>query len=366
MNDAERKQDSAATEALFEAVGREPWAHDFFALLRRLETLSPQAPRIGRARRPVHEKVRLGQVPELDFAPAALARFERDRAGMPHLGVRFFGLLGPQGPMPLHLTEFVRERLHQHGDPTAARFLDIFHLRLLSLFYRAWADAQPTVQMDRPTEDRYAVWLGASIGLRSGVATQDQVPDRAKLYQAGNLSGRSRHPEALAKVLRQYFGTAVKVHEHVPHWMPLPVQERTRLGHARNRAERLATPGGQLGLTANAGSKVYDRQYKFRVVLGPLSMAEYQTMLPGQTAWLALRDWIRRLAGPDLLFDVELGLRRQDIPEPRLGPRPDASTGGLRLGLTTWIGRRPATDRHDLRLRPGSSFLMRQHGAPHG
>jgi hypothetical protein len=31
----------------------------------------------------------------------------------------FFGLLGPQGPMPLHLTEFVRERLHQHGDPAA-------------------------------------------------------------------------------------------------------------------------------------------------------------------------------------------------------------------------------------------------------
>jgi predicted component of type VI protein secretion system len=39
------------------------------------------------------------------------------------------------------------------------------------------------------------------------VAAQDQVPEQAKLYQAGLLSSRSRHPEALAKVLRQYFGT---------------------------------------------------------------------------------------------------------------------------------------------------------------
>ena len=357
MNEQERTQ---AAEALFAAVEREPWAHDFFALLRRVEALSPQSPRIGRARRPGQERLRLGQVPELDFAPAALARLERSRAGVPHLGVRFFGLLGPQGPMPLHLTEFVRERLHQHGDPTAARFLDVFHHRLLTLFYRAWADAQPTVQHDRPAEDRYAVWLGASIGLRSGVAAQDQVPDHAKLHQAGLLSSRSRHPEALAKVLRQYFGTRVQVVEHVPHWLPLPHDERTRLGHARNRHERMATPGGQLGRSANAGSKVYDRQFKFRIALGPLSLADYQALLPGQKAWLELRDWVRRLAGPDLLFDVQLGLQQHQLPEPRLG-RP-----GTRLGLTTWIGRRPATDRHDLRLRPGSSFLMRSHGARHG
>ena len=38
--------------------------------------------------------------------------------------------------------------------------------------------------------------------------------------------------------------------------------------------------------------------------LGPLTLAEYQALLPGQKAWLELRDWVRRLAGPDLLFDV--------------------------------------------------------------
>ena len=92
-----------------------------FAVLRQLEARSASRPRIGRARRPGQERLRLGQVPELDFAPAALARLDRSRAGVPCLGVRFFGLLGPQGPMPLHLTEFVRERQHQHGDPGRRR-----------------------------------------------------------------------------------------------------------------------------------------------------------------------------------------------------------------------------------------------------
>jgi hypothetical protein len=31
----------------------------------------------------------------------------------------------------------------------------------------------------------------------------------------------------------------------------------------------------ELGRSANAGSKVYDRQFKFRIALGPLTLAEY-------------------------------------------------------------------------------------------
>ena len=102
---------------------------------------------------------------ELDFAPAAIAVLERTVAGPPRLGVRFLGLLGPQGPMPLHFTEYVRDRLQHHGDRALAHFLDLFHHRLLSLFYRAWAQAQPVVHRDRPQDNRYAAWLRAAAGL---------------------------------------------------------------------------------------------------------------------------------------------------------------------------------------------------------
>jgi type VI secretion system protein ImpH len=357
----------AALQSLFAALEHEPWAFDFFATLRRIEALTPQNPRIGTAPRPQLEALRLGQEPELDFAPAALARFRPAAEGPPRLTVRFFGLLGPQGPMPLHLTEYARERMHNRADPTLARFLDVFHHRMLTLMYRAWAQTQPTVQRDRPADDRYAAWLGASFGLGRATAGRDSVPDSAKLFQAGLLGTRSRHPEGLAKILSQYFGVPARVQSHVPHWLSVHDEDRSRLGFARNRRESVGLQASRLGHSATAGSKVFDRQHKFRIVLGPLTLAQYEGFLPGQGAWQRLRDWVRLYVGHDLLWDVELCLRHAEKPSPRLGRV-------LRLGLTSWIGptdsrpgrRRPPRDRGDLHLRSETTALPGRHGVHHG
>lgn len=333
--------DREQLQALLATVAHEPWAHDFFALLRRTEVLQAQAPRLGQASRPGQEALRLGQEPELDFAPAALARL--DLAGTrPRLGVRFFGLLGPQGPMPLHFTEYVRDRARNHADPTLARFLDVFHHRLLSLFYRAWAHTQPVVHRDRPAEDRYAAWLGAAIGLDASTRGRDSLPDSAKLHQAGLLGARSRHPEGLKKLLSHHFGVPVVVQQNVGHWLGLQAEERGHLGTARGRSRAL-----RLGRTATIGDKVWDRQYSFRIVLGPLTLAQYLGFLPGMPGWRQLQDWVLLYAGLDKRWDVELCLAGAELPAPRLGRH-------LRLGLTSWAGagRRPARDRSDLRLRP--------------
>jgi type VI secretion system protein ImpH len=359
--DAEREQ---ALQALFAAVHAEPWAFDFFALLRRIDALRPDAPRTGQARRPVQEAIRLGQAPELDFAPAALSSLELRDEAPPRLAVRFFGLLGPQGPMPLHYTEYVRDRLHQHGDSTLTHFLDLFHHRLLSLFYRAWAQAQPTVQGDRTSEDRYAAWLGAAAGLPE--ASHGALPPAALAYQAGLLGSRSRHPEALCKVLRQYFGVPVSMQAHVGQWLPIADADRSRLGHAANRFERSQQPMSALGASANAGREVWDRQYKFRLQIGPLGLDRYQSFLPGGSAWNALRDWVRLLAGAELRWDLELVIDTVERPAPRLGRH-------ARLGLTSWLGRAGAAarrradhERPPLRLRPDTCFLLRRPGASHG
>ena len=333
-----------ALAALFAALAERPREHDFFAVLRQVEALRPDWPRLGRALRPSQEALRLGQEPELDFAPASLATFTP--GATPRLGVRFFGLLGPQGPMPLHFTEYVRERLRYRGDATPARFLDLFHHRLLLLFYRAWAQAQPTAQHDRPEDDRFAAWLGASCGEAQEAPPARTLPPSARLFQAGLLGARSRHAEGLTKLLASHFGVPVAIESHVPHWLVMAPDDRTRLG----------TPSAQLGATAGCGSKLRDRQFKFRVALGPLTLAQYHAFLPGGTSWPALCEWVRHYAGLDLRWDVQLTLAGAQVPEPRLA-------GGVRLGLTTWIGRRPrARDRGDLRLRPTTSSLLRPGG----
>jgi type VI secretion system protein ImpH len=350
----------AALAALFAALQARPREHDFFAVLRRVECLRPELPRFGRALRPSLEALRLGEEPELDFAPAGLAVFDPAARPVPRLGVRFFGLLGPQGPMPLHLTEYVRDQLRSRGDATLARFLDVFHHRLLALFYRAWAQSQPVVHGDRPDDDRFRAWLGASFGDAGDAAPAARLPPQARAFQAGLLGARSRHPEGLAKILSHHFGVPVRIEEHVPQWLAFAQEDRSRLGFARDRPERNHERGAQLGANANAGRRVRDRQYKYRVVLGPVDLARYHAFLPGAPAWRALREWLALYAGLDLRHDVRLVLGRAHVPEPRLGPATWLGPA-TRLGVSTWIGHGGRSrDRGDLRLRPDTSFLLKR------
>ena len=344
-----------ALAALFRALASAPREHDFFAVLRHVDALRPDLPPIGSAPRPAQEALRLGQDAELAFAPAAVASFLADARPAPRLGVLFFGLLGPQGPMPLHFTEAVRERARFRGDATLARFVDVFHHRLLSLFYRAWADVQPTVHHDRPGRNRFAGWLGATWGSATVGPSPRALPESARLFQSGLLAGRSRHPEGLAKLLRQHFRVPVRIEEHVPTWLAIAAEDRSRLGFSRSRPERSGAVAPQLGVAATSGSKWRDRQFKFRVALGPLTLAQYHGFLPGEAAWRQLREWVQHYAGLDLLWDVELVLARDHVPEPRLGRT-------TRLGVSAWLGRGGgARDRGDLHLRPETSFLLRRH-----
>ncbi len=349
------RDDASDVASLLAAIEREPWAFDFFDVMRKLERWTG-APRWGRAYRPADEPLRLSQEASLEFPPSMLAGLHRGTP-KPRLDVRFFGLFGPQGPLPTHMTEHVYEREHHRGDPVPARFLDIFQHRLITLFYRAWAQSQPVVQHDRPADDRYAAWLGSAIGL-APVLDQppgDAVPAEAWLHQAGLLAMRSPHPEGLAKILRQHFGVGVAVQGNVVHWLPIERDERSRLGRGV-LAPRVRDGVVRLGESAVIGTRLWSAQHKFRVRLGPLTLAQYESFcLPGSRAWRHLVPWVQRYAGPATRWDVQLRLARQQVPQPALGRH-------VRLGLTAWLGDRRrdrhARDRDDLRL-PGRADAVR-------
>ena len=345
-------------QGLFAALAEAPHTHDFFQTLRRIETMTPRSPRIGQAPRPALEPLRLGQDAELDFAPASLVSFNAQRHAPPRLGVRFLGLFGPQGPLPLHLTEFARERERHHADPGLARFADVFHHRVLTLFYRAWAQAQPVVHVDRPDDDQFAKWLGALFGMAPAPFRQrDSVADAAKRFQAGILSRGVKNAEGLATLLHQHLRVPVRVQPFVGHWLHLRHADRTRLGLG-NAGE----PSAQLGVSAVAGSKVWDRQQRFRLCIGPLSWTQYQSLLPDGTALPVVRDWVRQYVGLSRAWDVQLTLVAGEVPRARLlrhgDTRPARATNqfNTRLGLSAWLGgaRRLGQwhNRSDLVLRP--------------
>lgn len=326
------------SHALFQALHEAPWAHDFFHAVRRIECAHPDRPRIGCALRPADEPVRFGQAPSLAFAPAAIAGFAPPSgARCARLEVAFFGLLGPNGPLPLHLTEFARERLMHAGDPTFARFLDLFNHRFTALFYRAWAQAQPAVSLDRPDSDRFAAYVGSAIGLGTpAMAARDAVPDHAKLFVAGLLARQVRNAGGLEAILTGFFGVAARVEPFVGQWLALPASQRTRLG--------AHDAGAALGAGAVAGARVWDRQSRFRIRLGPLTLAQYEAFLPGGAALAQLVGWVRQYLHLELDWDVRLVLARDAVPETRPGR-------AGRLGWTAWLGRRRrADDADDLAL----------------
>jgi type VI secretion system protein ImpH len=338
---------AAAMAKLFDDLAAAPYAHDFFHVLRRIDALSfksdtpTQPKRLGRALRPHLEPIRLGQDAELDFAPAAITSFSAQPHSPPRLGVRFFGLFGPQGALPLHVTEFARERERHHGDAGVARFADVFHHRALSLFYRAWAQAQPVVHLDRPGDDQFGKWLGALFGLGpTEFRHRDAVPDNAKRYQAGLLSQGVKNAEGLQMLLRQHFGVAVRIEMFVGHWLRLRPEDCTQLGSG------LGQLGSQLGINAVAGTKVWSRQHKFRIHLGPLTRTEYDSFLPGSPSIAVLRDWVRQYMGLGMAWDVRLSLAAAEVPmaalqTPTLLTTPGTSkaiSAPTRLGLSTWLG----------------------------
>ena len=333
-------------------LARAPYRHDFYQALRRIECLHPGKPRLGQSLRPVDDPVRLGQEASLSFAPAPLAALEPGAGGRPpRLIQRILGALGPNGPLPLHLTDYARERQLHHGDSTFVRFLDVFHHRILSLFYRAWAQAQPTVNLDRPKDDRFRLLVGALVGVgATAQRDRDAVGDEAKLFHGGLLARQVRNADGLEALLSSFFKSPVGVEQFVGHWMVLPAEDRTRLGTLR--------AGARLGVGAVLGARVWDRQHGLRVHAGPLSLSRYLALLPGGKAFGELVALVRQYLCFEFQWDVRLVLARSEVPRTRLGQFGQ-------LGWTTWVGHADGKDRGELVLDP-EAILARQAGHHRG
>jgi type VI secretion system protein ImpH len=338
---------AAPVETLLARLAAAPWSWSFYQAMRRLEAHYPDRPRLGRSGRPAQDAVRLGQEPSVVFAPATLASWETGQEGRPdRLLVHFFGLFGPDGALPLHLTEYARDRRRNHRDATFQRFADIFHHRTLSLFYRAWADSRPTVSFDRPKQDRFSLYVGALMGLGTEfVRHRDAMPDLAKLHFAGHFSGQTRHAEGLAAILSAFFRMPVRIESFVGAWLALDPRDRTRVGESPRTAG--------LGRTAVLGARVWSRQHKFRVVFGPLTLTEYLRLLPGGSSFHRLIPTVRNYVGDALIWDVNLILKADEVPPLQLGRQG-------RLGWTTWlVPRRKPNDAADLFLDASADSMAR-------
>jgi len=320
-------EDRTDASTLIRQLELNPFSFDFFHAVRKLECTHPHLPRIGYSQHPRQDPIRFCQPPSLSFAPSNIVEFQTHAKNAPKLFVNFMGLLGPNGPLPLHMTEYVRERQRHHHDSTLAGFLDIFHHRMISLFYRAWACNHQTVSFDRKESDRFAVYLGSLIGIgMDSLCQRDRVDDLAKLHFSGHLACPTKHADGLASILKGYFGVPVVIEQFVGQWIKLPPDSLCHLG---------ASPrSGTIGQTAIVGSKIWQCQQKFRIKFGPLDLKDFRRLLPGGASLSRLADWIKNYAGMALSWEAQLILKAAQVPQVQLGQQGQ-------LGWSTWLKSQP-------------------------
>ncbi|MBL8310063.1 MAG: type VI secretion system baseplate subunit TssG [Burkholderiales bacterium] len=337
---AERSALNPRLTRLFGGLGADATRFDFYYTLRHVDAYIDGDVPLGRAPRARDEPLRLTQHPSLIFAPSTLYQYKEGVAahGLGRLAVHHFGLFGPNGALPQHITEYVQERILHYKDETFARFADIFQHRMILLFYRAWADSQSVTSLDNPGRDHFGRYIGSLIGLgQPSLRNRDSVPDHLKLHHAGHLARQTRNPEGLVRALSALLRVPVTLGEFCMQWLRLAPSERTCLvsvasaGDGGQHRIELGSASSRLGMGAVAGSRVPDVQNKFRLRIGPMPLAEFERYLPGGERFVQVRDWIRNYIGVETAWDMQLVLQRSQVPPAQLGV-----TG--RLGWTSWLG----------------------------
>jgi type VI secretion system protein ImpH len=303
----------------------------FFQAVRLLERLAGTKEPLGSFTPPATEPVRLGANPSMAFPRAEIESLESRQVGPPRMTVNFFGLTGPQAVLPDRYTEMVIERMYAR-DHTLRDFLDIFNHRFISLLYRAWEKYRFPVGYERSGQDRFTGYMLDLIGLGTrGLQDRQAIPDQALICFEGLLAQFPRSASGFEQVLSYYFDVAVEIQPFAGAWRPLDAGSRTKMEDGRSPSERL-------GIGMVLGDEVWDQETVVRVRLGPMPLAQYESFLRDGDAHAPLKSLCRFYCGEDLDVEVQLILKREEVPPAGLGvegaPEP-------RLGWVSWMFTRP-------------------------
>ena len=333
---------------LSDQLFREPYVFDFFQAVRLLERLAGEDARfrnflIG-LDHPEQEAVRFRSQPSLSFPPNSIILIkpqtpDANAPGKPtplaEMIISFMGVTGPTGVLPYHYTALLLRRIRDK-DFSLRDFLDLFHHRAISLFYRAgvkyrlpfiYERAKIDPRPSEEAEDRitWALYCLTGMGTR-GLRGRLEVPDQALLFYSGHFSHFPRSASVLENLLADYFGLPVRVLQLQGQWLQLASSEQAVMPSQANRLGQ----NNQLGVSMVVGDRVWDIQSKFRLVIGPLTYAQFQRFLPNGDALRPLCQLARSYVGMEFDFDVQLLLRPQEVPASRAGG------GRSRLGWNTW------------------------------
>jgi type VI secretion system protein ImpH len=333
--------------AVIERLFKEPYRFEYFQAVRLLELWLKRQP----GQDAVANVLRFRNSTSHSFPASQLEAIhgEAQEGGQEgsfryvHITPAFMGLLGCSGVLPAHYNERIAEHELRNKDEGPRAFLDTFSNRSLALFYEAWKKYRLPFKYQTDGKDSFLPLLlglagfgNAALRRRLAHGNNGTVQDESIGYFAAAIRHRPASSAQVARVLTEYFGQPVAAEQFVGHWYAVPFAQQTTLGNAT----------AILGAGAMAGVRVWQRDLRLRLVIGPLDRASFDAFLPGGLAARALHAILTLFTGVTLEYEVELVLRAADVREVAL-------TDGATIGRLGWdaylVSGTQLDDRRDVR-----------------
>jgi type VI secretion system protein ImpH len=319
-------------DALVALLAREGRRFGFFQAVQLLHRLMPGKVPVGELGPPASEPIRFLHDPRLIFHAREIESVRmhslEDGGARAEMTTTFLGLFGASSPLG---TVFAEEVLRaEAGDETSLRaFYDLFDHRLISLYYRALKKYRFEAAFSAGSSDRFTGRMMAFVGVDlGGVVPSRGLPPFELLALAPLLAMRSRSARTMKLIVERLLqGPRVEVEQFALRRVQIREEDRCMLGRSNN------------ALSANfaIGTSVADRSSRFRVIVGPVDYATYQSLMPGGDRHAILRDIILQLAPAHLEPELEVVLTTEHVPRFQLGRE-----RGSRLGATTRLPTAPA------------------------
>jgi type VI secretion system protein ImpH len=304
---------------------KEFFGFSFFMAINLLQSFFPEKEPVGKALSPNEEAVRFSVKPGLSFPPSDISNLKQAEESEPaHMEVTFMGLIGPSGVLPHWYNELALERARQK-DFSLTDFLDIFHHRLISLFYLAWKRDRWTANYLPGAKDKYSGYLFSLMGLGTPkLANRLGLPEESLLFYSGLLSRLVPSATAIEAAIEYYSEARTCVDQFIDRVISFETEDQTRLGSANSR----------LGVDAVCGSFAWENQTKFRVNLGPMGYARFVRFLPVGDMLHPIFALVRYMVGIEYEFEIRVILKREEVPLCTVGLESPTSP---RLGWSTWL-----------------------------
>ncbi|MFQ5590626.1 MAG: type VI secretion system baseplate subunit TssG [Phycisphaerae bacterium] len=352
QNAAGRSRASGEGAKLLDRLTQRGCEFDFFQAVWLLERYYTTGETVG-GRGPVSsEPLRFRPHPSMGFPSCDVRRITYNRGvdgqdPFYRIDVTFMGLYGVCTPLPVHYAADVLRSVEPAGkwgeqgvaagtapvepdDPEfgfspVRDFLDIFHHRLLSLFYRSWLKYRFHVGYGVRGRDlitQYLLWL---IGCDPRYTEQilGVCPIRMLRY-AGMLTLRPKSAAGLEGVLSDYWRSfPVTVEQCAGRWVSISPADLNCIGRTNST----------LGVDLTMGEEIYDLSGAFSISVGPVNWGTYLLFLPDGECFAQTQSLVELYCADPLAFTIEMKLSEHEIPEMRLSSDEDAG----RLGFTSWV-----------------------------